>query len=156
MNWLLVIAVLVILYLCRGKKKVLVSGVIIGLVLCWFMGSGLVEGFDFTPGGDDLNTFYDKCCNSSRFFNRDNEGCEDHISSAQPRITDKNGGLFCDSMYKDKVGELQYQKDLAEDDKMITDCCPPSGEANTENCLNHVAMSRDLGSFFTTMSRLCN
>ena len=62
MNWLLVIAVLVILYLCRGKKKVLVSGVIIGLVLCWFMGSGLVEGFDVTNPQEAIE-FQGSCCN---------------------------------------------------------------------------------------------
>ena len=64
MNWLLVIAVLVILYLCRGKKKVLVSGVIIGLILCWFMGNN-IEGFtasEISGDQDMANSFFDTCC----------------------------------------------------------------------------------------------
>ena len=85
MNLLFVIVVLVILYMSREKwmkymptvvkKNVLASGLVFGFVLCWLMGSDLVEGLGFdhdslADESDDRarNEFYEKCC-SDEFYN---------------------------------------------------------------------------------------
>ena len=114
MNWLLVIAVLVILYLCRGKKKVLVSGVIIGLILCWFMGSGLVEGFDLR-NDDDRKNFYDQCCGDGGVYNGSIAGCEATNPNGDELISGGEAAAegMCMAMFqikeKEQDGEAGYQ-----------------------------------------------
>ena len=68
---LFVIIVLVILYMFRDKwlkympdivkKNVLVSGLVFGFALCWFMGNN-IEGFDVTDPQEAIE-FQGTCCN---------------------------------------------------------------------------------------------
>ena len=138
---LFVIIVLVILYMFKDKwlkympdivkKNVLVSGLVFGFALCFFMGNN-IEGF-----GPDCDP-----ADEAR-ANKEGQSCGSECDCV--------GTLICtDGICSQPSGDS--------DNQIISDCCPGGDmdAGNWNNCLGHAKMHANLSEFVSEMRRLCN
>ena len=115
---LFVIIVLVILYMFKDKwlkympnivkKNVLVSGLVFGFALCFFMGNN-IEGFDLA-NDDDRENFYDQCCGDGGVYNGSASGdCGPELITGGQAVAEGMCIAMFQNKEKEQGGEAGYQ-----------------------------------------------
>jgi len=146
---LFVIIVLAILYMFKDKwlkympdivkKNVLVSGLVFGFALCWFMGNN-IEGFDLA-NDDDREGFYNQCCGDSGVYDGSIAGCEATNPSGDELIPGGEAAAegMCLAMFQNKQreqgGAAGYQAGrvarIESGKQAIREECCPEGREKT-------------------------
>lgn len=157
---LFVIIVLVILYMFRDKwlkympdivkKNVLVSGLVFGFVLCFFMGNN-IEGFDLA-NDDDRRQFEEKCCNGN-IYDGSVEGCEATNSSGDELIP---GGAATATAMCQRLDQLRAESDggtVGAQRERINRLNTIKENLSPQCCAGD---SWDIGNLFTCLSDIMN